>query len=174
MGSLTHWKKMVNTDYLGAYSLQGTADSIILTIKDVKREKVTAPGGVVDDCIVARFEETQKNGVVVKPMVLNATNCKTISAMYGTPFIEEWIGKKVEIVVAQTKYQRDLVDCLRIKNKIPEVPVYKCSVCGKEIDELTYNGSMKKYGKAYCSKQCLDKDAAETAQTTTEETNNNN
>lgn len=32
-----------------------------------------------------------------------------------------------------------------------------CSVCGKEIDNATYYGSMKKYGKALCSAECLEK-----------------
>lgn len=33
---------------------------------------------------------------------------------------------------------------------------YVCSVCGKELTEDFYNKSIKKYGAAFCSKECLD------------------
>lgn len=38
---------------------------------------------------------------------------------------------------------------------IVEQPKYKCSVCGKEISEDIYNGSIRKYGVALCSGACL-------------------
>ena len=152
---LTNWKNLANYDYLGAYSLQGIVPEITLTIKTIKKERVTATGGASEDCIVVGFEEETKDGVAIKPMVMNKTNCKTISEIYKTPFIEEWIGKKITVYVTKTRFQRDMVDCLRVKN---EVPSFKCSVCGKEIEETVYKGSIAKYGKAYCSKECLDKD----------------
>ena len=37
-----HWKKLSNYDYLGAYSLDGRKEDVILTIKEIKRELVTA------------------------------------------------------------------------------------------------------------------------------------
>ena len=154
--TLTNWKNLAKYDYLGAYSLEGIVDELVLTIKDIKREPVTAEGGKTENCIVAHFEETQKNGVVVKPMVLNKTNCKVISAIYKTPFIEQWIGKKIIIYVQEgVKFGKTLTNALRVKN---EVPTFKCSVCGKEIEETVYRGSIAKYGKAYCSKECLEKD----------------
>ena len=76
---LTNWKNLANYDYLGAYSLQGITNQVTLTIKDVKKERVTAAGGASEYCIVVYFNETNKNGVVVKPMVMNKTNCKMIT-----------------------------------------------------------------------------------------------
>lgn len=156
----THWKNLGNYEYLGAYSLDGKADEIVLTIKDLKKEEVTAEGGNKDVCIVAYFEEKEVSGVEIKPMVLNATNCGRIEKMYSQ-YYEDWIGKKITVYVAKTKFQRDLVPCLRIREEKPKVEVQSkgrfCSVCGQEIEEKIYQASIKKYGKPYCSKECLEK-----------------
>ena len=151
-----HWKNLANYDYLGAYSLEGIAPEITLTIKSIKKERVTANGGASEDCIVAYFEETNVDGVVVKPMVLNKTNCKTIEKVYETGDVEEWIGKQIIIFATTTKFARDVVPCLRVKNEKPVEKVYNCSVCGKEITKKIYNGALAKYGVAVCSKECLE------------------
>ena len=39
-----------------------------------------------------------------------------------------------------------------------DTPKLTCCVCGKEIDEKTYKGSVSKYGKPYCSADCLKTD----------------
>lgn len=43
------------------------------------------------------------------------------------------------------------------KEPKPKQEAKKCSICSKEIEESTYFGSIKKYGVAYCSKDCKDK-----------------
>ena len=149
-----HWKNLANYDYLGAYSLDGIASEITLTIKLIKVERVTANGGAAEDCIVATFEEKNQDGVEVKPMVLNKTNCKIIEKVYGTGDVEQWIGKPIIIYSTTTRFQRDIVPCLRVKE---EKPVFTCSVCGKEIENKTYDASKAKYGTPLCSKECLEK-----------------
>jgi hypothetical protein len=89
----THWKKLTNPEYLGAYSLDDGKD-IVLTIKTIAREMVTGEAGKKEECTVARFLEPQK------PMILNKTNCKTIEKIYKTPYIEEWQGKKIQIFLS--------------------------------------------------------------------------
>ena len=155
----THWKNLANYDYLGAYSLPEGVNEVVLTIADIKKERVTNTGGNSEDCIVARFVETQVGEVKVKPMVLNKTNCKIIASLYNSDFVEDWIGKKVAIYATTTKFARDVVPCLRIKKEIPVVkaaPVRSCVVCGKVISEDTYVKSVAKYGVGLCSKECLD------------------
>lgn len=152
----THWKNLHNYEYLGAYSFVNGITEVVLTIKEVKKQRVTAPGGSSEDCIVAHFEETNVNGIVVKPMVLNKTNCKIISKVYDSEFIEDWIGKKIIVFSTTTKFARDTVACLRVKNEKPVVETYKCKVCGKEITKQTNDASVAKYGVALCSKECLD------------------
>ncbi len=152
----THWKNLANYDYLGAYSLQG-ADSVILTIDSLKKERVTANGGNSEECIVAYFKETDVNGIIVKPMVFNKTNCKAVESLYGS-YIEDWVGKQIIVFATETKFQREMVPCLRIKREIPPAPqVHHCQVCGKELSDNFYTASITKYGVAVCSKECLDK-----------------
>lgn len=109
---LTHWKKLDNPDYLGAYSLQ-PGEEPVLTIKQVLYQAVKGEGGKKDDCRVAHFVEG------VKPMILNATNCKTITKLYGTPFIENWAGAKIQVYATTTKLAGEEVECLRIRPKKP-------------------------------------------------------
>lgn len=40
----THWKRMCNPDYIGAYALEPNEDKI-LTIKEIKQEIITGPSG---------------------------------------------------------------------------------------------------------------------------------
>ena len=153
----THWKNLANYDYLGAYSLPEGVNEVVLTIESIKKERVTSNGGASEDCIVARFVEKQVGQVVVKPMVLNKTNCKIISDLYNTSYVEDWIGKKVAIYATTTHFARDVVPCLRIKKEIPQTtPVRTCVVCGKVISEDIYSKSVSKYGVGLCSKECLD------------------
>lgn len=150
-----HWKNLSNYDYLGAYSIDGVASELVLTIKDIRVEEVTGVGGIKDKCIVAVFEETDVGGIEIKPMILNKTNCKAIEKALGTGDVLKWVGKKITIFVTTTKYQRDIVPCLRVKDV---EPVVKCSVCGKDIDTNLFNLSIIKYGKAFCSKECKEKE----------------
>lgn len=165
MAVKTHWKNLANYDYLGAYSLEGIANEITITINSLKKERVTANGGKSEDCIVAYFEEAEVNGVTIKPMVMNKTNCQTLENMYG-PYIEEWEGKPITVFATTTKFQRDVVPCLRVKNVKPQTTTnaepqkqaeHVCEVCGKAIDNRTYNAVMKAYNVSVCSKECHEK-----------------
>lgn len=111
--NLTHYKRLINPDYLGAYSLDPGKD-LILTIASVKKENVTGPGGHTDQCTVARFKEGGK------PMILNVTNCKMITNIYKTPYIEEWVGKQIQLYATEVKYQGEMVEALRIRPAAPK------------------------------------------------------
>ena len=109
----THWKKYSGTNYIGAYSMPTDGSNIVLTIKNVVREMVTGEAGKKEECTVAYFQEDSK------PMILNRTNCKAITAAYKTPYIEEWAGCKVEITVSNVKVGGETVEALRILPKVP-------------------------------------------------------
>lgn len=114
---LTHWKRLVNPDYLGVYSLDNGKD-MTLTISKVVREYVKNERGQ-EECTVAYFKENQK------PMILNRTNSKAIQKLYGTPYIEQWTGKKITVYAATTKLKGDDVECLRIRPQKPENPLLR-------------------------------------------------
>lgn len=163
----THWKRLCNPDYIGAYALEPGKDKI-LTIKVIKSEVVTGPNGKKEDCTVAHFHEKEK------PMILNRTNQKTIQKIYKTPYIEEWAGRKIQIYADMVKFGGELVEALRIRPFIPkqaDLPADKpmpCTDCGQVIQafggmtaaqmaKYTY----EKYGKSLCS-ECATKAAAKT------------
>lgn len=125
----THWKKLTNPDYLGSYALDPDKD-LIVTIKSVSNEVVKGPDGKEEECIVARFIDG------TKPMILNATNCKTISQVYGTPYIEDWCGKSIQIYIAQVKAFGEVVDALRIRKKKPTVDKPALTTESKKLDSI--------------------------------------
>lgn len=111
---LTHWKQEFNYDYLGAYSLQPKEEKI-LTIKELKKEKVKNTDGKEQECLVAKFVEPD-----VKPMILNKTNCKIIQNVYKTPHIEKWVGIRIIVYAVEVKAWGEVVDALRIKKTNPD------------------------------------------------------
>lgn len=108
----THWKLLMNPDFIGAYWLPPGED-VTVTIDYVQREVITGTGGKKEECSVAHL----KNGV--KPFILNATNSKTIAKLYG-PYIEDWAGKKITLYASTAKLAGDTVECLRIRPKVAE------------------------------------------------------
>lgn len=156
----THWKKLTNPDYIGAYSIEDGKD-LILTIKKVVQESVTGADGKKEDCIVCYWQENQK------PMILNVTNCKMIAKLANSPYIEQWAGIKVQIGVEKVKAFGDVVDALRIRKTKPKVDAGEkpiiCDECGKTI-QPAYGMSAAKWveyskGKLKTDK-CLCADCA--------------
>lgn len=109
----THWKQLVNPDYIGAYSLPNGED-LIVKIISVARGMVTGVGGRTEECTIAQIENQ-------KPFILNNTNCKTIAKLAGTPFIEEWSGKSIQLFASTTQLKGETVECLRIRDFKPQV-----------------------------------------------------
>ncbi|MBK7801031.1 MAG: hypothetical protein KA251_09670 [Saprospiraceae bacterium] len=107
----THWKKLTNPNYIGAYSMPEGKD-LTVEITDVKREVVKGEGGKTDECTVLYLKDS-------KPMILNVTNSKMISKVHNTPFIEEWIGKKITLYVSTTSLKGEKVECLRVRDILP-------------------------------------------------------
>lgn len=109
----THWKKLTNPDYLGAYALEDGKD-IIVTIKEVKQETITGAKGDKEDCVIAYFE----NGV--KPMILNKTNLKRLEKVYETPYIEDWAGCNIQLCTEMVSAFGTSTMALRIRKFKPQ------------------------------------------------------
>lgn len=126
----THWKKYNNPDYLGAYAFQPGEEKTV-TIKEVKREMVFNPSGSgKEECTVAHFVED------VKPLILNVTNCKTISKVWGTPYIEDWAGRKITLKVKRISAFGEMVDAVRVSPDRPQEEKIICEDCGKVIESV--------------------------------------
>lgn len=155
---MTHWKKLTNPDYLGAYSLEDGND-IILTVDHVQRETVTGPEGKKEECTVIHWKEK------AKPMICNATNAKMIEKLLKTPYIEQWSGKRLQIGIAKVKAFGDIVDALRVRAWLPADIEIMCEQCGQPITgahgmnaQQLADYTMQKYKKALCS-NCATEEA---------------
>lgn len=116
METKTHYKKLMNPDFIGAYELMQGDKNIELNVKiqTVKREMITGADGKKEECTIMLIPP-------YKPMILNSTNQKNITKATGSPFIEDWAGKTVTLYVAKVKAFGETVDALRIKDKLPEI-----------------------------------------------------
>ena len=159
--SETHWKKLINPDYLGAYSLDPGKD-MILTIKQVRKEMITGTDGKKEECIVCYWQEDQK------PMILNVTNCKMIAKLLKTPYIEHWAGHRIQIGAEIVSAFGEKVEALRVRKALPEEVKVACEECGQFI-QPAFNMSAsqlaaytkKKYGKTLCAECAKEKKEAE-------------
>lgn len=112
----THFKKLRNPSYIGSYELMindKESKELVVTIGKVSNETVT----VLDKSEVCMVMQL----VGQKPMILNATNSKTIAKMYGA-FIEDWAGKQITLYVAKIRAFGDTHDALRIRATKPALP----------------------------------------------------
>ena len=158
----THFKRLFNPDYIGAYALEPGQD-LVLTIKQIKVESITNCDGRKEDAPVMRFEE--KN---VKPMILNATNSKTIKKIYKSPYLEDWIGKKIQVYAANIRAFGEEMEALRVREYIPreakKIDVkLDCEECKGKITKLNNlsaesvaTHTKKTYGRFLCS-ECATK-----------------
>ena len=105
----THWKKLTNPDYLGAYDF-ADGEQRLVTVKSVEQKTIKSERGDEQE-ITINFVESYK------PMIINATNAKTIAQISGSNFIEDWTGLQFYIVVKKVKAFGDVVDALRISSE---------------------------------------------------------
>lgn len=112
----THWKKLHNPDFLGAYSLDNGNGFNELNVQftSVRNEEVAGVDGKKADCIVGQIKGQ-------KPMILNATNCKKLTKIFKSVYIEDWTTGQVTIYVDKVKAFGEIHDALRIKEYKPPV-----------------------------------------------------
>lgn len=149
MSEKTHWKKLTNPNYLGSYAFQPGEEKTV-TIKEVKREIVQNQNGK-EDCTVAYFEED------LKPLILNKTNADAIAKAWGTPYIEDWSGKKIVLKVKKVSAFGEMVDAVRVSKDRPVEETILCEICGSVIRPVAgktaqaiATATKTKYGKTIC------------------------
>lgn len=161
MTERTHWKKLNNPEYIGAYAFQPGEEKTV-TISTVGRENVTGPDGRKEECTVVRFRED------VKPLILNVTNAKMIQRVLGSPYVEEWAGRSIVMGVETVSAFGERVEAVRVKKKTPAAPtVTLCADCAQPVrstDKFTaqqiIQAGMSRYGKAVCM-ECAEKRRAD-------------
>jgi len=103
----THWKKAFNPNYIGAWSIEEGQD-LIVQIEKAQQEELTNQDGKKENCLVVHLKGQ-------KPMVCNKTNAKTIQIVTGSPYIEDWAGKSIQLYVEQVRAFGEIVPALRVR-----------------------------------------------------------
>lgn len=84
---------------------------MVLTVKELKQEKMGPDDSDGEVKPVLYFEETDKG------LVLNLTNAKTIQGLYGKN-IENWIGKKVALFWTEVGFKGEMKPAIRVHTKV--------------------------------------------------------
>lgn len=149
--SKTHWKKMNNPNFLGAYMLEPGED-LVLTIKYAKEEEYVGNAGKKETGLLVHFQENDS-----KPLICNATNAKTISKVVGSPYIEDWVGEKIQFFASEVNAFGETVEALRIRPFKPKSEEFFCKDCGSKIDKFgkftakqVAENTQSKYGRYLC------------------------
>lgn len=114
----THYRKAFDSPYLSSADI---VEPTVLTVRNVRLEKDRTKK-TQDAFNTAYFVETEiRRGEKLKPMILNATNSKTMKTLTGSAFIDDWNNVRITVYVEHgVKFGRDTVDGLRISPHAPE------------------------------------------------------
>lgn len=113
----THFRKAFNSPYLSSADI---VEPTALTVARVTLEKDKTKK-TKDLFNTAWFVEREiRPGEPLKPMILNATNSKTMKGLTGSAFLEDWVGVRVTVYVEpNVKFGSQLMDGLRISPAAP-------------------------------------------------------
>ena len=165
----TSLKKYFDTDYIGAYSIDDGIEPI-LTIDSVWHGDLTLGGGRKEHHVLLKFKEPRVPGVEeVKPMILNATNRKTLKKVYGDDSAKALEDKKIQLYIdpkVRDPQDGGFTEGLRIRPFKPKeatpMPT-KCADTGKEItatEKMTAAqiaaATQKKYGRPLCAERWME------------------
>ena len=100
-----HWRLLTDKSFIVGDMI--TKD-VTLTIKSVEKGEVQTKGGKEMKPIIS-FEETKLK------MIANITNLKTIAKVCGSPFTENWIGKKITLYSLEAVFFGEKQKALRVR-----------------------------------------------------------
>jgi len=115
----THYRKAFNSPYLSSADI---VEPTVLKIKCVTLEPDKTKK-TKDLFNTAYFSDKEiRPGEALKPMILNATNSRTMKNLTGSAFIDDWNDVHVTVYVDNgVKFRGDTVDGLRISTEHPKV-----------------------------------------------------
>jgi hypothetical protein len=162
----THIDKLRNPNYLGGWDLQdenGKTTDLIVTIKEVKSEFVFNQKAQMEEPVLTVFFNE------CKPIILNATNRKTLKKVTDTSYIEEMAGKKIQLTTKRIKAFGEFHDAIRIVASVPTiievVDIEKCKTTlksSKTLAELITNWESLSQKEKTTSEVLAEKDRLKT------------
>jgi hypothetical protein len=117
--SKTHYRKVYKSDHLGIADLEDLIEAksnLVFTVKHVRQEIGKSVAGRKGNFNIAYFNEK------IKPLVLNATNAKTLRQLAGgSSFIEDWANIPVQLYIdPSVKMKGETVGGVRISPQAPK------------------------------------------------------
>jgi hypothetical protein len=114
----THYRKAFDSPYLSSADI---VEPTVLTVKAVRFE-LDRTKKTKDRFNTAHFVETElRKGEKLKPMILNASNSKTMKALTNSPFLEDWVNVRITVYVDHNvRFGKETVEGLRISPHAPE------------------------------------------------------
>lgn len=112
----THFRKLRNPNYIGSYELMTGGEPRDLDVEIVRATKENVQNGDKSEQAMVIYLKNQK------PFIVNSTNAKSISSALGSPYIEDWVGKRITLYVSRIKAFGDWHDALRVRKDAPKEP----------------------------------------------------
>lgn len=159
------------SEYLGAEDLDPGTEPVV-TIAAVYSGMVTLQRGKEMKDVIA-FKEERVPGIRnVRPLIVNATNRKTLRKLFGSVKVEALTGQAIQLYIdpnVRDPSSGDRIDGIRIRPRKPQTqkaaPII-CEDCGKPVTgvgnfppEAIAAGTKQRYGAVLCA-ACGKKRAA--------------
>ena len=154
--SKTHWKSLADTSqYLGKQHF-GPDEKKDVTIESVEEQVVENHAKRTKDVkAIIHFVEDD-----VRPLIANKTNRQKIAELLESPFIEDWIGRKITLWVdpkVPNNFDPGNPGAVRVWPTLPKDEHVICENCGVVIEphgnfsaNKIVTMSRAKYGAALC------------------------
>lgn len=114
----THYRKAFDSPYLSSADI---VEPTVLTVSCVRLESDKTKK-TKDSFNTAYFVEKEiRKGEALKPMILNASNSKTMKQLTGSAFIDDWQNVRITVYVdCNVRFGKETVEGLRISPHAPE------------------------------------------------------
>jgi hypothetical protein len=118
MTEKTHYRKAFDSPYLSSADI---VEPTVLTVARVSLE-IDRTKKTKDMFNTAHFVEKElRPGEKLKPMILNASNSKTMKGLTGSAFIDDWQNVRITVYVDHNvRFGKETVEGLRISPHAPE------------------------------------------------------
>lgn len=131
--------QMRESEYLGAEDIDDGVEPI-LTVAGLWYGKVTLQRGRENKDVLTFAEESVPGIRQVRPLIVNATNRKTLRKLYGDAKADTLVGKQIQLFIdhnVRDPQDGGYTDGIRIRSHKPrppkQEPIPPCTDCGGEI-----------------------------------------
>lgn len=161
MSEKVHWKKVVSDPtYIGEADFE-PGEEKVLTIGSINSKETIVTNEGKSTKAVVHWVEKEKS------MILNVARAKAIQKATGSPWMDDWIGKKVQLYIDnKVKAFGEIVSAVRVRPFAPRVQQKQevkpdaeliCEECGKPIPaqfgmtpaQIAEN-TLQKFGRRLC------------------------